>query len=74
MSLVTRIKFPIISDRRGNLVALEANGTIPFDVKRIYYIFRTPADVGRGFHAHKALKQVAVCVTGRMVQAEMKLF
>lgn len=42
---------------------------IPFDIKRIYYIFETKSNVSRGFHAHRALKQVAVCVAGscRMV-------
>lgn len=38
---------------------------MPFDVKRVYYIFGTQQGVSRGFHAHKNLKQVAVCVTGK---------
>ena len=46
-------------------MALEANKTVPFDVKRVYYIFGTQAGVSRGFHAHRALQQVAVCVTGK---------
>lgn len=58
------IDFPQLGDDRGSLVALEANKTIPFDIKRVYYIFATETGVARGFHAHKALKQVAVCVTG----------
>lgn len=67
--LVKLIDFPSLGDDRGDLVALEANKTVPFDIKRVYYIFGTRADVARGFHAHKALKQVAVCITGscRMV-------
>lgn len=59
------IKFPPLGDSRGSLVALEAQKTIPFDVKRVYYIFGTQKGVSRGFHAHKNLKQVAVCVTGK---------
>lgn len=59
------IDFPVIGDERGSLVALEANGLIPFDIKRVYYIFNTKENVGRGFHAHRNLKQVAVCVSGK---------
>ncbi|EHJ93082.1 sugar 3,4-ketoisomerase [Vreelandella boliviensis] len=62
--LVKLIDFPSLGDDRGSLVALEANKAVPFDIKRVYYIFDTKAGVARGFHAHKALKQVAVCVTG----------
>lgn len=59
------INFPPLGDDRGSLVALEAQKTVPFDVKRVYYIFGTQQGVSRGFHAHKNLKQVAVCVTGK---------
>lgn len=53
-----------IGDARGRLVALESGREIPFDLKRIYYIFDTKAGVSRGYHAHKQLKQLAVCVSG----------
>ncbi len=65
MNLINIISFPPLGDDRGSLVALEAHKTIPFDVKRVYYIFGTQPGVSRGFHAHRALKQVAVCVTGK---------
>ena len=65
MSLFKLINFPPLGDERGSLVALEANNTVPFDIKRVYYLFGTKKDVSRGFHAHEALKQVAVCVTGK---------
>lgn len=65
MSLIQIIQFPPLGDDRGSLVALEAHKTVPFDVKRIYYIFDTKAGVSRGFHAHRMLRQVAVCVTGK---------
>lgn len=69
MGLVQFVEFPPLGDNRGSLVALEALKTVPIDIKRVYYIFGTKAGVSRGFHAHKNLKQVAVCVTGscRMV-------
>jgi len=65
MSLVQVCEFPPLGDDRGSLVALEANKTVPFDIKRVYYLFGTQKGVSRGFHAHKSLRQVAVCVTGK---------
>ncbi|MDP2636857.1 MULTISPECIES: FdtA/QdtA family cupin domain-containing protein [unclassified Pseudoalteromonas] len=65
MSLIKLINLPPLGDERGSLVSLESNKSIPFDVKRVYYIFGTKPGVSRGFHAHKKLKQVAVCVTGK---------
>jgi dTDP-4-dehydrorhamnose 3,5-epimerase-like enzyme len=65
MSFINLIYFPPLGDERGSLVALEAHKTIPFDVKRVYYIFGTKPGVSRGFHAHQMLQQVAVCVTGK---------
>ena len=63
--LVQWVEFPAQGDARGSLVALESNRTVPFDIQRVYYIFGTESGVARGFHAHKALKQVAVCVSGK---------
>ncbi len=65
MSLIKTIFFPPLGDDRGSLIALETHKTVPFDVKRVYYIFGTKPGVSRGFHAHRALQQVAVCVTGK---------
>lgn len=65
MSLIHWIDFPKIGDDRGNLVALEGNKNIPFSIKRVYYLFDLQSDIPRGFHAHKELVQVAVCVKGR---------
>ena len=64
MSLIKTINFKPLGDERGSLVALEGNKSVPFDIKRVYYIFGTKEGVSRGFHAHRNLKQVAVCVTG----------
>ena len=57
-------KFEIKGDNRGSLIALEANIDIPFDIKRVYYIFGTKEGVVRGLHAHKTLKQILICVSG----------
>lgn len=51
-------------DARGQLVALEEKKEIPFDIKRVYYIYNTLEGVHRGFHAHKSLKQLLICVHG----------
>ena len=64
MSLIKTINFQPLGDERGSLVALEGSKSVPFDIKRVYYIFGTKEGVSRGFHAHRNLKQVAVCVTG----------
>lgn len=69
MSLIEWVDFPPLGDARGSLVALESGKTVPFQVQRVYYLFGTKPGVARGFHAHRKLQQVAVCVTGscRMV-------
>ncbi len=64
MSLIKTVSFKPLGDERGSLIALEGNKSVPFDIKRVYYIFDTKEGVSRGFHAHRNLKQVAVCVTG----------
>jgi dTDP-4-dehydrorhamnose 3,5-epimerase-like enzyme len=58
------INFQIKGDERGSLISLERGKNIPFTIKRIYYIFDTKKNVRRGYHAHKNLKQVLVCVSG----------
>ncbi|AJI53500.1 sugar 3,4-ketoisomerase [Francisella philomiragia] len=58
------LKFNILGDDRGSLISLEQNKNIPFDIKRVYYIFDTNSSVRRGFHAHKNLSQVLICVSG----------
>ncbi|QCU89561.1 sugar 3,4-ketoisomerase [Thiomicrorhabdus sediminis] len=64
MSLIKLIDLPAFCDERGGLVVLEEENTVPFEIKRIYYLFDTKKNVSRGFHAHKNLKQLVVCVKG----------
>lgn len=59
-----KILFSIIGDERGSLVSLEENKNIPFDIKRVYYIFDTKKGVTRGKHAHKKLEQILICTSG----------
>ena len=58
------IKFKELGDERGNLIALENLRQIPFEVKRVFYIFGTQHGVIRGLHAHRKLHQVLICVSG----------
>ena len=64
MSLIKTVSFKSLGDERGSLVSLEGNENVPFDIKRVYCISGTKEGVSRGFHAHRNLKQVAVCVMG----------
>jgi dTDP-4-dehydrorhamnose 3,5-epimerase-like enzyme len=61
---IETVDFIVKGDNRGSLIALEENHNVPFDVKRVYYIFSTKENIRRGFHAHKNLKQLAICVSG----------
>lgn len=58
------LDFKAIGDDRGWLVPLESSKTIPFDIKRVYYIWGTQKDIVRGKHAHRDLEQVIVCIAG----------
>ena len=53
-----------LGDKRGYLAAIESRATIPIDIKRVYYMFGTAEGVARGKHAHRKLRQVAVCIKG----------
>jgi dTDP-4-dehydrorhamnose 3,5-epimerase-like enzyme len=64
MELIKLINFKSLDDDRGGLTSLETPKDIPFDIKRTYFIYGTKKGVSRGFHAHKELQQVAVCITG----------
>ena len=51
-------------DDRGQLVALEEFIDIPSEIKRVYYMYETGEGVRRGFHAHKSLEQILICIHG----------
>lgn len=53
-----------ISDGRGNLTPIEENKDIPFDIKRIYYLYNIAENKIRGEHAHKNLQQLILCLNG----------
>lgn len=64
-TLTKELQFTVRGDERGSLVALESLcEQVPFEIKRVYYIFGTDPEAVRGKHAHHKLKQVLVCVSG----------
>lgn len=52
------------SDRKGNISVVENYDTVPFDVKRVYYLYDVPGGESRGAHAHKQLKQLIIAASG----------
>lgn len=58
------IELPKIADPRGNLSFIEGGQHIPFDIKRVYYLYDVPGGSDRGSHAHKNLHQFIVAMSG----------
>ena len=58
------LKFKVNGDERGSLISLEQQKNIPFNIKRVYYIYGTKKGIVRGKHSHQNLKQVVICVNG----------
>ena len=61
---IIKYAFQQHGDDRGMLVALEEFKDIPFEIKRVYYMYDTKEGVHRGFHAHKNLQQILICIHG----------
>lgn len=64
MTNVYEVDFKRISDKRGCLTPVEYPNDIPFEVKRIYYIYDVLKDVERGFHSHRDLEQILIVLGG----------
>ena len=58
------IDLPRINDPRGNLTFVESGRHIPFDIRRVYYLYDVPGGAERGGHAHKALHQLIIAMSG----------
>lgn len=58
------IELPKISDPRGNLTFVEGMRHVPFEIKRVYYLYDVPGGADRGAHAHKTLHQFIVAMSG----------
>lgn len=63
--MITKLnEFNVLGDHRGQLIALEENKQIPFDIKRVFYIYGTQDGILRGNHSHYKTKQFLVAVNG----------
>lgn len=58
------VDLPKITDPRGNLTFIEGNRHVPFDIRRVYYLYDVPGGAERGGHAHKDLHQLIVAMSG----------
>jgi hypothetical protein len=58
------IELPKIFNEKGNLTFIEGQRHIPFDIKRVYYLYDVPGGAERGGHAHKALHQLIIAMNG----------
>lgn len=58
------IELPKIADPRGNLTFVEGGKHVPFDIQRVYYLYDVPGGAERGGHAHKALHQLIIAMSG----------
>lgn len=58
------LHFPKIHNRAGNITALQNGIEVPFDVKRVYYLYDVPGGESRGAHAHRSLQQVIIAASG----------
>lgn len=58
------IELPRINDPRGNLTFVESNRHVPFDIRRVYYLYDVPGGAERGGHAHKELQQLIIAMSG----------
>jgi hypothetical protein len=58
------IELPRITDPRGNLTFIEQNRHVPFEIQRVYYLYDVPGGAERGGHAHRALRQFLIAMSG----------
>ena len=60
----TIVTLPRIENPKGNLTAIEEHVQVPFDIRRVYYLYDVPGGESRGGHAHRALEQFLIAVSG----------
>jgi hypothetical protein len=58
------IEFPVVQDQRGNLTFIEGGEHVPFEIKRVYYLYDVPGGATRAGHAHRELEQVLIAASG----------
>jgi hypothetical protein len=60
------VELPTFTDGRGNLTVIEGDDRLPFDIRRIYYLYEVPDGQVRGAHAHKELRQLLIAMSGSL--------
>ena len=58
------VELPKVHDPRGNLTFIEGNSHVPFNIRRVYYLYDVPGGAERGGHAHKDLSQLIIAMSG----------
>lgn len=58
------VELPRVNDPRGNLTFIEGGRHVPFDIKRVYYLYDVPGGATRAGHGHRALRQVIIAMSG----------
>jgi dTDP-4-dehydrorhamnose 3,5-epimerase-like enzyme len=58
------VNFPKVTDVRGNLSFIEQNNQVPFEIRRVYYLYDVPVGATRGGHAHRGLHQMIIALSG----------
>jgi hypothetical protein len=58
------VELPRITDPRGNLTSVEGGQHVPFDIRRVYYLYDVPGGESRGGHAHRRLEQLIIAASG----------
>jgi dTDP-4-dehydrorhamnose 3,5-epimerase-like enzyme len=58
------LDFPVVHDERGNLTFIEGGDHVPFEIRRVYYLYDVPGGATRAGHAHKELEQVLIAASG----------
>lgn len=61
---VRLLEFRKVANPKGNLTAIEGGQDVPFDIKRVFYLYDVPGGEDRGGHAHRALEQVIIAASG----------
>jgi len=58
------VELPKMSDHRGNLTYIEGDVHVPFEIRRVYYLYDVPGGAERGAHGHRALQQLIIAASG----------
>jgi len=64
LGFVREIELPQVHDTRGDLTFVEGSNHVPFEIRRVYYLYNVPVDSERGGHAHRELEQVVFALSG----------